>query len=162
MLIRSGKRLLRDVPPMPCRVRQVRQCFYEHRRRYGSRRIAKQLKLGRFRVRSLMKRENLRAIAPKSFVPRTSGFTARRTHFAEFVEELDRREAIGGRRGSWRYYLFAALKREMVLSSNISGQVDSSDYRVGSSRADDCRFSGQGVADGSARWADLPECHYSY
>jgi transposase InsO family protein len=72
MLIRSGKRLLRDVPPMPCRVRQVRQCFYEHRRRYGSRRIAKQLKLGRFRVRSLMKRENLRAIAPKSFVPRTT------------------------------------------------------------------------------------------
>jgi hypothetical protein len=67
MLIRSGKRLLRNVPPMPCRVRQVRQCFYEHRRRYGSRRIAKQLKLGRFRVRSLMKRENLRAKSSKEF-----------------------------------------------------------------------------------------------
>jgi len=51
---------------------EVRQCFYFHRRRYGSRRIAKQLKMGRFRVRSIMKRENLRAIQPKSFVPRTT------------------------------------------------------------------------------------------
>jgi transposase InsO family protein len=52
--------------------REVRACFYEHRRRYGSRRIAKQLKIGRFRVRSIMKQQNLRAIAPKSFVPRTT------------------------------------------------------------------------------------------
>ncbi len=50
----------------------VRTCFYEHRRRYGSRRIARQLKMGRFRVRSLMREEGLRAIAPKSFVPRTT------------------------------------------------------------------------------------------
>ncbi len=53
-------------------VREVRQCFYFHRRRYGSRRIARQLKLGRQRVRSIMKRENLRAVCPKSFKPRTT------------------------------------------------------------------------------------------
>ncbi len=53
-------------------VSQVRECFNEHRRRYGSRRIARELKMRRFRVRSIMKQENLRAIKPKSFVPRTT------------------------------------------------------------------------------------------
>jgi len=51
---------------------KVRDCFYDNRRRYGSRRIAKQLGIGRFRVRTLMKRDNLRAIAPKRFKPQTT------------------------------------------------------------------------------------------
>jgi transposase InsO family protein len=51
---------------------QVRECFYENRRRYGSRRIAKQLGIGRFKVRTLLKREKLRAIAPKRFKPNTT------------------------------------------------------------------------------------------
>lgn len=46
---------------------KVRECFFDHRRRYGSRRISKQLQIGRFKVRKMMKRENLRAIAPKRF-----------------------------------------------------------------------------------------------
>jgi transposase InsO family protein len=51
---------------------KVKDCFYDNRRRYGSRRIAKQLRIGRFRVRTLMKREKLRAIAPKRFKPQTT------------------------------------------------------------------------------------------
>lgn len=51
---------------------QVKECFSLHRRRYGSRRIAKELKIGRFRVRRLMKEQNLQAIQPKSYVPRTT------------------------------------------------------------------------------------------
>lgn len=51
---------------------QVRECFYDNRRRYGSRRIAKHLGIGRFRVRTAMRRENLRAIAPKRFKPQTT------------------------------------------------------------------------------------------
>lgn len=51
---------------------QVKACFSLHRRRYGARRIAKELKLGRFRVRRLMKEQNLQAIQPKSYVPRTT------------------------------------------------------------------------------------------
>lgn len=51
---------------------QVEECFYANRRRYGSRRIAAELKMGRFRVRSLMKQAGLRTICPKSFVPRTT------------------------------------------------------------------------------------------
>jgi transposase InsO family protein len=51
---------------------KVEECIYEHRRRYGSRRIAKQLRIGRWKTRSVMKHAGLRAIAPKRFKPRTT------------------------------------------------------------------------------------------
>jgi putative transposase len=55
----------------------VKEVFKEHRRRYGARRIVADLqekgcKIGRFQVRSLMKKQNLVAIQPKSFVPKTT------------------------------------------------------------------------------------------
>ena len=50
----------------------VRECFYNNRRRYGSRRIAASLKIGRATVQKLMRRENLRAIQPRSFTPQTT------------------------------------------------------------------------------------------
>jgi putative transposase len=51
---------------------QVKECFLLHRRRYGSRRIAKELKIGRFLARRLMREQDLKAIQPKSFVPKTT------------------------------------------------------------------------------------------
>lgn len=56
---------------------KVKACFYPHRRRYGTRRIAAELadegiKAGRQEVRTAMKRENLQAIQPKRFVPKTT------------------------------------------------------------------------------------------
>lgn len=51
---------------------RVRTCFYFHRRRYGTRRIAAELATGRAAVRAAMWRENLKAIGPKRFVPRTT------------------------------------------------------------------------------------------
>lgn len=56
---------------------KVKDCFFENRRRYGSRRIAAQLQktgamVGRFQVRNLMREQNLRAIAPRRFKPRTT------------------------------------------------------------------------------------------
>lgn len=56
---------------------RVRAVFDEHRRRYGSRRIAAELRAegvsaGRRSVRSQMLRLGLRAIQPKRFVPRTT------------------------------------------------------------------------------------------
>jgi transposase InsO family protein len=56
---------------------QVKETFYLHRRRYGARRIAAELKAeghqaGRCAVRTQMKRQNLQAIGPRSFVPRTT------------------------------------------------------------------------------------------
>ncbi len=54
---------------------KVRECFYLHRRRYGARRIAAELKIGRQRARLAMKREGLKAIAPKRFIPKTTDST---------------------------------------------------------------------------------------
>lgn len=58
--------------PKTDRTAQIKECFNEHRRRYGSRRIAAQLKLGRAVVQRILRREGLRAIAPKRFVPQTT------------------------------------------------------------------------------------------
>lgn len=56
---------------------KVKDCFFENRRRYGSRRITAALQksgeaIGRFQVRNLMREQNLRAIAPRRFKPRTT------------------------------------------------------------------------------------------
>ncbi|MCP9494767.1 MAG: IS3 family transposase [Pyrinomonadaceae bacterium MAG19_C2-C3] len=56
---------------------QVKQVFWAHRRRCGSRRIAAELKAqgvrgGRFQVRSLMRRLALEAITPRRFRPLTT------------------------------------------------------------------------------------------
>jgi putative transposase len=55
----------------------VRAVFWKHRRRYGSRRIAEELAdLGEVcsprRVGNIMKNQGLRALQPKSFVPKTT------------------------------------------------------------------------------------------
>jgi transposase InsO family protein len=57
--------------------KQVEAVFYQHRRRYGARRIAAELKaqgvsVGRFQVRALMRRQELRAISSRRFRPRTT------------------------------------------------------------------------------------------
>jgi transposase InsO family protein len=51
---------------------RVRACFYFHRRRYGTRRIAAELETGRGAVRAAMRRESLQAIAPRKFKPQTT------------------------------------------------------------------------------------------
>lgn len=59
------------------RAKQVKSVFEEHRRRYGAVRIGKELesrglKIGRYQIRTLMKQQELLAIQPKSFVPKTT------------------------------------------------------------------------------------------
>lgn len=68
---RSGK-TYRESPQKQVVREQVKECFHLNRRRYGSRRIAAALKIGRLAVRNAMKREGLRAIAPKKFKPQTT------------------------------------------------------------------------------------------
>lgn len=55
----------------------VRNCYFENRRRYGTRRIQAALgrrgvKVGRFQIRQLMREQNLKVIQPKSFKPKTT------------------------------------------------------------------------------------------
>jgi putative transposase len=61
----------------------VRNCYFENRRRYGARRIAKALtkngvKIGRRKARSLMREENLKAIRARAFKPKTTDSKGRR------------------------------------------------------------------------------------
>lgn len=55
----------------------IKDCYFENRRRYGSRRIRAALqksgiKVGRASVRRLMKEQQLRAIQPRRFKPKTT------------------------------------------------------------------------------------------
>ena len=55
----------------------VIEAFWRHKRRYGTRRLVQELadesvSVGRDRVRSILKRNGLQAIQPRSFVPRTT------------------------------------------------------------------------------------------
>ncbi|QJW90831.1 IS3 family transposase [Spirosoma taeanense] len=55
----------------------MQKSFADHRRRYGSRRLTPELQeqgysVGRHQLRRLMRREGLRAIQPRSFIPRTT------------------------------------------------------------------------------------------
>jgi putative transposase len=51
---------------------RVKKCFEFNRRRYGSRRIAVALQIGRATVQKVMRRENLTAIQAKQFKPQTT------------------------------------------------------------------------------------------
>lgn len=56
---------------------KIGEVFWQHSRRYGSRRIHAELKaegfsIGRHRIRKVMNASGLKAIQPKSFVPRTT------------------------------------------------------------------------------------------
>lgn len=55
----------------------VKNCYWENRKRYGTRRIRADLqrsgiKIGRFQIRRMMQEEGLKAIQPKSFQPKTT------------------------------------------------------------------------------------------
>lgn len=56
---------------------EVISVFKEHKRRYGSRRIVRELydrglRIGHYKARKLLSRNGLRAIQPRSFVPKTT------------------------------------------------------------------------------------------
>ncbi len=55
-----------------CLTEKIKECFNLNARRYGSRRIALALKIGRNTVRKVLKSEGLQAIQPKSFKPKTT------------------------------------------------------------------------------------------
>ncbi len=72
----AGKSYLKSEEDKALTLR-VKDIYWLHRRRYGSRRISAELKgqgikVGRYRVRSLMREQGLKAIQPRSFVPRTT------------------------------------------------------------------------------------------
>ncbi len=105
-------------PPVDAATPLVKQVFERHSRRYGVRRIVAELQAtghpyGRRQVRRIMQAEGLRAIQPKSFVPRTtdsrhgsrmspnlvSGLSVERPHQV-FVSDITYLPLAGG---TWAY-----------------------------------------------------------
>ncbi len=68
----ASRRTYRESATRVACAARVKECFWFHRRRYGTRRIAAELKIGRSTARRVMRRENLRAIQPRSFKPQTT------------------------------------------------------------------------------------------
>lgn len=97
-------RLRRERPPdsrLAAEARAVKERFYFHRRRYGTRRISLDLKakgigMGRCKVRRLMKEENLKAINPKRFVPQTTDSRHERRISPNLLKEPANRPANFG------------------------------------------------------------------
>jgi len=72
----------------------VAEVFWRHSRRYGSRRITAELKaegivIGRHRIRKLMREQDLKAIQPRSFVPRTTESRHRLGYSENLLLEMD-------------------------------------------------------------------------
>lgn len=79
----------------------VRNCYFENRRRYGSRRIQQALgkngyKIGRSKVRRLMTEENLTAIQNKTFKPKTTNSKGT-TAAANLLAEVNIQECAAGK-----------------------------------------------------------------
>lgn len=72
------KRLTLPPPPRRKHLAQlVKDCYWENRRRYGVRRLTASLRrsgvqIGTEKVRRIMKEEDLQAMGPKKFVPKTT------------------------------------------------------------------------------------------
>jgi len=80
----------------------VRNCYFENRRRYGSRRISKALgktgiKIGRSKVRSVMAQENLKAIRNKSFKPKTTDSKGTTAAAPNLLAEINLSECAAGK-----------------------------------------------------------------
>jgi putative transposase len=80
----------------------VRNCYFENRRRYGARRIAKALtkngvRIGRRKARSLMREENLKAIRARAFKPQTTDSKGTRAAPNLLAQGLPHEEVSAGR-----------------------------------------------------------------
>lgn len=74
--------------------KELEQLFYEHKRRYGSRRLCSALRdqgyvVGRHHVRSLMRKMSLKAIQPRSFVPKTTQVDPSRARSPNLLLEME-------------------------------------------------------------------------
>ena len=122
-----------------CTVR-VKECFELHRRRYGTRRIAAELQIGRSTARKIMRRENLRAIQPKSFTPKTTDSKHGLPIGANLLQNGANAPAGCGEVLVGDHYLSAPCGRHVLLFGVPAGQIYPSH----------CRLEGLGADDGAA------------
>lgn len=99
---------------------KIKECFNSNARRYGSRRIAVALKIGRNTVRKALKSEGLRAIQPKSFKPKTTDSE----HGLGFNENLLKAAAIihSDRGSQYAANAFRSLLQRNCFRQSMSGK----------------------------------------
>lgn len=141
--------------------RRVKECFYLNRRRYGSRRIAKELKMGRFLVRRWMREQQLQAIQPKSFVPRTTDSRHGGRISPNLLKEIGEIAQSGQVIVGDITYLPLANGKFCYLATF----QDKYTRRIIGARdhgRNDGRIGRQSVIDGAQTRIDRQKCHYSH
>ena len=121
----------------------VTMVFGRHSRRYGSRRIhaemtAEGYSISRHRIRRVMASQGLKAIQPRSFVPRT-------TH--------------GDRR---RYHISATVVRQMVLYGDLDRSILAACPRLVDPRRYDRKAGDRGVSDDAEPNRTAKGLHHSF
>ncbi len=127
----------------------VRDVFWHHKRRYGARRIAVELSArgqpcGVDRVAKLLKIQGLRAIQPKSFVPKTTDSR----HMLGYSPNLLADAAPHGTQSSLgrRHHVHSSEDRRIRLPGLAHGSVLAAHHRLGPGRADDRAARSRNVA----------------
>ncbi len=103
---------------------RVKEIFWFHGRKYGSRRVSDELKdegskAGLYRVRRLMREQNLWAVQPRRLRPKTTISDNRRASPNRLKEAF-----VSGPKGRAcpRHHLSASCKCKVVLSGQPAGQ----------------------------------------
>lgn len=120
---------------------EVKQIFEMHKRRYGSRRIEAELKengfkAGRHQIRNRMQEQGLKAIQPRSFVPKTTQTNPNLLRNSNLLLEMDEVKAIDKvwvgditylalADGSWAYLaVWMDLFSRMIVGWKIATSLD--------------------------------------
>jgi putative transposase len=122
---------------------QVKVVFDENKRRYGSRRIEAELKgmgldAGRYQIRRRMKEQGLKAIQPRSFVPKTTQTNPNLLRSPNLLLEMDKVEGVDKvwvgditylpmADGSWTYLAtWMDLFSRLIVGWKISASLEAS------------------------------------
>lgn len=127
----------------------VAAVFAEHSRRYGARRIhaelcARGICIGRHRVGRVMRERGLRAIQPKSFVPRTTDSKHRLGYSENLLLAAQVAAASSADGAGLGHHLFADANGWLQLLNNVDGFVLASHFGMGSWGADERGFTALG------------------
>lgn len=154
---------------------KVKMVFNENKQRYGSRRIEAELKesgieAGRYQIRTRMKEQGLKAIQPKSFVPKTTQTNPNLKRSPNLLLKMDKVNQINTvwvgditylpmADGSWAYLAtWMDLFSRLIVGWKISVSLDASLVIQSFEKAMMRRNPKQGLvvhSDGGGQYMDL-------
>ncbi len=121
---------------------QVKDCFEEHRRRYGSRRMVAELKsrgirIGRYKVRRLMREQFLVAITSQRFKPKTTDSGHNALISPNLLKENSNQAERAGQVIVGDITYLPLENGKVVLFGNLARQIHRTDHRLAGFREDD-------------------------